>query len=75
MHRAGPAMMAVLGDEHGKTPLFDVLQQAGISPDDVRYAVMTHAHWDHVGALGDLPTRCCAQSTATWADSPPRLAG
>lgn len=54
LHRAGPFAMSVFGDETGKTPLVTVLERAGMAPDDVRYAVMTHAHWDHTGALGDL---------------------
>ena len=54
LHRAGPFVMAVMGDEHGKTPLVEVMESARIPVSDVKYAVMTHAHWDHAGALGDL---------------------
>jgi N-acyl homoserine lactone hydrolase len=55
LRRAGPAVMTVMGDESNKTPLVDVMERAGLSPHDVRYAVITHAHWDHTGGLGDLP--------------------
>lgn len=54
--RAGPLVMATLGTARTKTPLVDVLRRAGVEPSDVRYAVITHAHWDHTGALGDLPS-------------------
>jgi glyoxylase-like metal-dependent hydrolase (beta-lactamase superfamily II) len=53
--RTGPLVTAVLGTGRTKTPLVDVLRRAGVAPGDVRYAVITHAHWDHTGALGDLP--------------------
>ncbi len=55
LHRAGPMVMSVMGTERTKTPLVKVMEQAGMAPSDVRYAVITHAHWDHTGALGDLP--------------------
>lgn len=54
LHRAGPVVMTVMGTELGKTPLVKVMERAGLAADDVKYAVMTHAHWDHIGALGDL---------------------
>lgn len=55
LERAGPFVMSVMGDATTKTPLVTVMERAGMSADDVRYAVLTHAHWDHTGALGDLP--------------------
>lgn len=55
LRRAGPFVMSVMGDASTKTPLTKVMAQAGLSPRDARYAVITHAHWDHTGALGDLP--------------------
>ncbi len=55
LHRAGPFVMAVMGTEHTKTPVAQVMEQAGLHPADVRFAVITHAHWDHTGGLGDLP--------------------
>lgn len=55
LHRAGPASMLLFGDERTKTPLIDVMASAGLAPSDVTYALATHTHWDHVGALGDLP--------------------
>lgn len=52
--RAGPVFTLFLGDARTKRPLVDVLREAKVDPDDVRYALVTHAHWDHAGALGDL---------------------
>jgi glyoxylase-like metal-dependent hydrolase (beta-lactamase superfamily II) len=54
LHRAGPFVMSVMGDERGKTPLVKVMEGAGLSVSDVKFAMITHAHWDHAGALGDL---------------------
>jgi glyoxylase-like metal-dependent hydrolase (beta-lactamase superfamily II) len=53
--RAGPLVQLTLGTARGKRPLVDVLEEAGIAPTDISYALVTHAHWDHTGALGDLP--------------------
>ena len=55
LHHAGPIVMTVMGSERTKQPLVKVMEQAGMAASDVRYAVITHAHWDHTGALGDLP--------------------
>ena len=55
LERAGPFVMSVFGDATTKTPLVKVMERAGMAAADVRYAVLTHAHWDHTGALGDLP--------------------
>lgn len=52
--RAGPLFMTFLGDARTKRPLVDVMREAGLDPANVRYALVTHAHWDHTGALGDL---------------------
>jgi len=55
LRRAGPLTMAVMGDERTKRPLVEVMAAAGLSPAAAKYAVITHGHWDHTGALGDLP--------------------
>jgi N-acyl homoserine lactone hydrolase len=31
------------------------IRKAGVDPADLRYAVMSHLHWDHIGAIGHLP--------------------
>lgn len=53
--RAGPLFQLALGTARGKRPLVDVMEGAGLAPGDIAFALVTHAHWDHVGALGDLP--------------------
>lgn len=52
---AGPLVTSVMGTGRGKRPLVQVMRQAGLDPEDVHLALITHAHWDHTGALGDLP--------------------
>ncbi len=50
-----PALLRlVTGDAEGKTPLVTLMAQAGLDPDAVKWAAITHAHWDHTGALGEL---------------------
>ncbi|MBI4934255.1 MAG: MBL fold metallo-hydrolase [Actinobacteria bacterium] len=55
LQRAGVVSRLAFGEARTKKPLVDVLEAAGVDPADVRYALATHVHWDHVGALGDLP--------------------
>jgi len=50
-----PALLRVVtGDATGKTPLAVKLLEAGLDAGAVKWALLTHAHWDHTGALGDL---------------------
>jgi glyoxylase-like metal-dependent hydrolase (beta-lactamase superfamily II) len=53
--RAGPLVTLFMGSARTKRPLVEVMREAGLDPADARLALVTHAHWDHVGALGDLP--------------------
>lgn len=53
--RAGPLFQLTLGTARGKRPLVEVMEEAGLAPEAINYALVTHVHWDHVGALGDLP--------------------
>ncbi len=51
-----PKLFAVLmGPVRDKTPMVEVMQRASIDPLEVQLALATHVHWDHVGALGDVP--------------------
>lgn len=45
----------MMGPARDKRPMVDVMVEAGIDPLDVSFALATHAHWDHIGALGELP--------------------
>ena len=53
--RAGFLFMVIGGSADTKRPLVDVLRDEGIDPSDVHFALATHLHWDHIGALRDLP--------------------
>lgn len=53
--RAGPTFSVIAGTADTKTPLVDLLRLAHIDPNDIHTALVTHTHWDHVGALRDLP--------------------
>ena len=35
--------------------LADALRGAGVDPDTLRFALLTHVHWDHVSGLAELP--------------------
>lgn len=37
------------------TPVADQLAAAGIAPSGLKAIVLTHAHWDHVSGVADLP--------------------
>ena len=37
------------------TPVVDQLKELGIAPHDLKGVILTHAHWDHVSGLEDLP--------------------
>ena len=67
--RGGPAFTLFMGSARTKRPLVEVMREAGLDPADVTLALATHAHWDHIGALGDLPNARVLLSRAelTWA--------
>ncbi len=69
LRRAGPFVMSVMGTERTKTPVAEVMEKAGLHPADAQFAVITHAHWDHTGGLGDLPNArvLISRSELTWA--------
>jgi len=59
--------------------LFENLGKAGIKPESIRYVVMTHGHWDHVGGSGRLkallPNAQFVMSERGWEEAhstPPR---
>jgi N-acyl homoserine lactone hydrolase len=54
----------VMGDAHGKAPLLKLMDAAGLDSRAVRWVALTHVHWDHAGALRDLPL------TTVWLSQP-----
>ena len=55
LKRSPPWFTAIMGTAHGKIPLLTLLERAGVDSREVAYALLSHAHWDHAGALRDLP--------------------
>ena len=53
--RAPPWFRLVMGEADDLVPLGAALRAAGLAPEDVTLALVTHVHWDHVGGLRDLP--------------------
>jgi glyoxylase-like metal-dependent hydrolase (beta-lactamase superfamily II) len=44
-----------VGDGSKATSLEDLLAAAGVNPLDVKWALITHAHFDHIGGATDIP--------------------
>jgi N-acyl homoserine lactone hydrolase len=43
------------GDARAAKPISVLLAEQGLKPEDVKYVLLTHDHWDHAGGLPDLP--------------------
>jgi len=54
------------GREHWATPA-QALPGLGIAPEDVTAIVITHAHWDHVGNVGEFPRARLIMAEAEYA--------
>lgn len=50
-----PWLMQSLTKVHAGPLLADQLAAVGLIPKDISGIFLTHAHWDHVGAIPDLP--------------------
>jgi glyoxylase-like metal-dependent hydrolase (beta-lactamase superfamily II) len=50
-----PWFTPISGDAKGKTPTIKSFEDARGDVRDVRDILLTHAHWDHAGAVRDLP--------------------
>jgi glyoxylase-like metal-dependent hydrolase (beta-lactamase superfamily II) len=55
VRRAPLAWAPIVGRPEDKTPLAGLLERAGIDPSTIAFALVTHAHWDHLSGLADLP--------------------
>lgn len=52
----GPKLFAIaMGPARTKRPMVEVMREAGLDPASITLALATHTHWDHIGALGDVP--------------------
>jgi glyoxylase-like metal-dependent hydrolase (beta-lactamase superfamily II) len=54
------------GREHHTTPA-EALPALGIDPADVTTIVITHAHWDHIGNIGQFPRAQLVLTEAEYA--------
>jgi N-acyl homoserine lactone hydrolase len=66
LRRAPPWFRVVMGDARGKRPLVELLEEVDVDPLHIRHVLLTHAHWDHAGALPDLPRAQLHLAAAEW---------
>ena len=50
-----PALMRALSTFHKETTLKEQLAANGIAPAQLKMALITHSHWDHISGLEDFP--------------------
>jgi glyoxylase-like metal-dependent hydrolase (beta-lactamase superfamily II) len=50
-----PRLMQAMSHYEKETPVADQLHAAGLSPGQLKGIVLTHAHWDHISGVEDLP--------------------
>jgi len=50
----GQAAFVDTGTSHSVPALLETLQQKGLSPESVRFVLLTHVHLDHAGGAGEL---------------------
>jgi glyoxylase-like metal-dependent hydrolase (beta-lactamase superfamily II) len=63
-------MRRVIGDGAKANTLGDLLQWAGIEPEAVKLALVTHVHWDHIGGAIDVPSAriLMREPDLSWSD-------
>jgi N-acyl homoserine lactone hydrolase len=50
-----PALMKATTTYDKETSAASQLRAQGLSPDDIKMAVISHSHWDHISGLEDFP--------------------
>lgn len=50
-----PALMRATTEYEKETSAARQLQAQGLSPDDIKMAIISHSHWDHISGLEDFP--------------------
>src|SRR5262249_56214000 len=50
-----PWLIRQLSSYVKETPAAAQLQNNGIAPGRIKFAVITHSHWDHISGLEDFP--------------------
>lgn len=50
-----PKLMRALSSYIAETPVARQLENHGIDPDEIKMAIISHSHWDHISGLDDLP--------------------
>lgn len=58
MVEEGQALFVENSTVHAIPLLMAALEEAGLRPDDVRYAIITHLHLDHAGGTSALVRQC-----------------
>lgn len=53
--KTAPKLMQLSVKPHLDQPVAEQLAAAGIAPSSLKAVVLTHAHWDHVSGLANLP--------------------
>lgn len=62
----GPSRAAsVAGLQYVGSPV-DLLAAAGVAPEHIGWSVLTHLHYDHTGAVADLPAATYVVQQAEW---------
>lgn len=62
-------LMVDAGPRHSHRLLFRRLAQRGIKPASITLIVVTHAHFDHVGSLAAVRTRCACPVAAHFQEA------
>ena len=62
----GPGRAAAMPGLHYSGSPVGLLAAAGVAPEDVGWAVLTHLHYDHTGTVAELPRATYVVQRAEW---------